>query len=411
MNYEELLASKSDGRLNKSQMPIGLYYREQVNGKYCGRVDIRPEMGESILYTEALKTECEKNTKLLNSHQLHFTPVIDGTEIKQLEVESGNYLSFEQLLEEAPAVVAEKDFAMRVLTALVDITSYLHQQGMMHESYSPRTVMVRKGDKSPMLLSHGSFYMGLGNLEEFYGADSSYVAPEVMNHGTIDERCDVYSIGKFMEYLLEPTGIPIEYRSMLKKATSQAPEDRYERPEDMLKDVRRRKSFIRSAVTFVLALLIASVAIYAYFDSFPESSEVEFVKPAPRQPTDDLLDDGFDPAELGVVSGDSLTEDDLQAQREFEAKAEEIFRKKYEKEADRILSKIYNNEHMSNSEKKFAADNQSTIDELMKAQSKIGEEAGLDPTRSQLIATEIIDRVTEKKKGTLGGTNSRAIQK
>jgi len=147
-----------------------------------------------------------------------------------------------------------------------------------------------------------------------------------------------------------------------------------------------------------------------YFDMVPDTNPVEFVKPAPRQATDDLLDDGFSPEELGVVSYDSLGDDEKQLQREYEAKAEEIFRKKYAEEADRILSKIYDKEHMNNSEKKFAAESQSTIEELMKAQSEIASEAGLNPTRSQLIATEIIDKITEEKKAALGSSNSRGIQ-
>jgi hypothetical protein len=125
------------------------------------------------------------------------------------------------------------------------------------------------------------------------------------------------------------------------------------------------------------------------------------------------LDDGFDPAELGVTnsdSGDSLVFDEA-AERTYTAKAEEIFRKKYAQEADRILSKIYNKEYMSNAEKKFTAESQSTIDELMKKQAELGNDAGLTPERSQLIATEIIDRITEQKKKEMGGSNSRAIQK
>ena len=96
--------------------------------------------------------------------------------------------------------------------------------------------------------------------------------------------------------------------------------------------------------------------------------------------------------------------------RDYQAKAEEIFRKKYEKEADRILSKIYNKDYMSNSEKKFLSESESTIEELMKSQSELGEEAGLTPERSQLIATEIIERITNQKKKELGGTNSRGVQ-
>jgi hypothetical protein len=54
---------------------------------------------------------------------------------------------------------------------------------------------------------------------------------------------------------------------------------------------------------------------------------------------------------------------------------------------------------------------ESTIQELMKAQEEIAGESSLDPSRSQLIATEIIERITEQKKKELGGSNSRGIQK
>ena len=96
---------------------------------------------------------------------------------------------------------------------------------------------------------------------------------------------------------------------------------------------------------------------------------------------------------------------------EYQAKAEQIFRKRYEKEADRILSKIYNKDYMNVSEKKFMADNQETLKELMEVQQRLGEEASLTPERSQLIASQIIERITNEKKKQLGSTNARGIQK
>jgi len=317
------------------------------------------------------------------------------------------------MLNETPAVVAQRDFLKTVLEGLVSITTLLHKKGIRHLCFSPRTVFARKGDYSPMLLSHGSYYMSMSNLEEFYGDDAQYVAPEVLQHGTIDDRCDVYSIGKFLQGLCATSDMPFEYRSALKKATSELPEDRFNTPEELLNAVRKKHNVIRSAVIVAISCVAALVCVGLYFDMFPETNSVEFVKPVPRQPTDDLLDDGFDPAELGVTnsdSGDSLVFDEA-AERTYTAKAEEIFRKKYAQEADRILSKIYNKEYMSNAEKKFTAESQSTIDELMKKQAELGNDAGLTPERSQLIATEIIDRITEQKKKEMGGSNSRAIQK
>ena len=39
MNYEELLAARNDGKKHPVMLPIGGFYREQVDGKWRGVVD------------------------------------------------------------------------------------------------------------------------------------------------------------------------------------------------------------------------------------------------------------------------------------------------------------------------------------------------------------------------------------
>ena len=420
MNYEELIAAKVGGKLNLSVLPIGEFFRSKNGNKYQSRVEIHQSLIDNITFCEGLKRECEETGTIAEKHQLHFTPVMQNDEIVRLDiVEPGQFMCYDEMLREMPSVVAQRKFLFNVLEALVNMTELLHKKGIRHICYSPHTVFARKGDYTPLLLTHGSYYLGLNDLEAFFGQDTQYVAPEVLQHGTIDDRCDVYSIGKFMESLGTVSELPIEYRRAMKKATSESPEDRYNTPEELFKAVRRVHSYIRTTLTVLGCVIAALVITSLYFEMFPETEPVEFVKPAPRQPTDDLLDDGFDPAEMGVTnSGDSLVYDrgdslayDKAMEHEYSAKAEEIFRKKYEKEADRILSKIYNKDYMSNAEKKFSAESESTINELMKKQAELGNDAGLTPERSQLIATEIIDRVTEKKKKEMGSTNSRSVVK
>ena len=378
MNYEELLAARNEGQKHQVMQPIGGFYREQVDGKWRCIVDIRPELNQNIAFSKALQAECEKNATLVDKHQIHFTALKnDAGDVDRLELELGNYQTFEQLLLDNPAVVAEKGFMDTVLESLVEATSYLHSQQVRHLCYSPKTVFVRKGDNKALLLSHGSFYQSMSDLNEFYGDDAKYVAPEVLNGGSVDDRCDIYGIGKFMLSLYDQSDLPLEYRSALKKAASESPEDRFETPEDLLKAIQKRRANFKSLITLLGVVIATVVCVGIYFEYFPETQPVEFVTPAPRQPTDDLIDDGFDPAELGVTSdGDSLVVDEA-AERDFQAKAEEIFRKNYEKEADRILSKIYNKEYMSNSEKQFMSESESTIEELMKSQSKLGSDAGI----------------------------------
>ena len=115
-----------------------------------------------------------------------------------------------------------------------------------------------------------------------------------------------------------------------------------------------------------------------------------------------MLDKGFSPDEIGVGLTDSLDTMSVKEQaRDYQAKAEQIFRKRYEEEAERILSKIYNKDYMSKSEKKFMAENQETLKELMELQQKMGEEASLTPEHAQVIASEIIERISNEKKKSL----------
>ncbi len=411
MNYEELLSSRQDGRLNTTQLPIGTYYRMQIDGKYRGMIDIRKELNHSVVFSEALKRECEYNRRLTNPHQLHFTPMSNGDDIQRLEVEHGVYLSLQELIDDNPATLAQEHFFDHLLESLVDITTYLHKEGLWHVCFSPRNIMVRKGDNRIMLLSHGSFYRDMNDQSELYGTDAQYVAPEVLQHEKTDGRCDVYSIGKLLETLFERSSMPMEYKEAIKRATSENPDDRFATPEDLLKAVQQRRNTFKSIVSLAIAVVIALFVIGLYFDMMPESEPIEFVKPAPRQATDDLIEHGYDPAEMGITTADSLSEEDRQTMKEYEAKAEAIFKKKYEAEANRILDKIYNKDFMSNSEKIFLSKSKSVIEELVERQQALGEEAGLDPERSERIAGEINERLTNAKKKALGGTNKRGIQK
>lgn len=413
MNYEELLASRKDGKLNKTRLPIGDYYRQQIDGKYRSMVDIKPELNNNIKFGEALKAECEQNATLTNQHILHFRPQMEGQDIVRLEMEQGQYQPLQQVLNDTPSIVAEPNFIEEFTRQLLETAAYLHEQGAFGVCYSPQTVFLRKGDNAVMLSHVGSHYLVMSDPSQLYhDGMEEFVAPEVMNRGTIDNRCDIYSIGKLLQKIFDQADMPLALRKVVKRAVGEAPEDRFNTPTDMLSSINRKRNTYRSVMTAAIALAIAGLAIALYFDMVPESNPVEFVKPAPRQATDDLIDDGFNPEELGVTNdGDSLVAAERVSQEEYQAKAEAIFRKRYTEAADKILSKIYSKENMNVSEKNFLSQSESTVNELMKVQQEIAAESALDPSRSQLIATEIIERLTEQKKNALGGSNSRGIQK
>ena len=234
-----------------------------------------------------------------------------------------------------------------------------------------------------------------------FGEFSAYIAPEVLEGGEIDERTDIYSIGKFIECLFAVSSMPYQYKNVVARATQVDPQKRYQSVADMRRDISIKNKLYKSLFTFAGAAIVALIGIGIFWDLTPTTTPVEFVKPAPRQATDDLLDDGFDPrTELGVISADSsiqLTPAQQKKQAEYQKKNEEIFRKQYAAAAARIINKVYNKQNMSNNEKRFIAGSQATLDQLSKLQTDLGGKANLTDAKSQKIAAEVINNITEQK--------------
>jgi len=149
-----------------------------------------------------------------------------------------------------------------------------------------------------------------------------------------------------------------------------------------------------------------------YFYLLPSPDDIEYVKPVEEPIPDDMLDEdgdllfgiGADADSAAIAEAvskqakinDSVSVDDRKL-REYQAKAEAIFRKQFSRAADQILSRVYNNEKMNMSEKEFMVRSKAMTEELAKKEQELAKQADLGNERSQRIASEIIDQLTTKK--------------
>ena len=386
--------------MSKETIPFGVLYRKMVDNKYTSVIDLRDDLIDSLVFSEALTAECKQNAKLDHQRQMHFETSSDSSGLYGVTLGHGSFHTFERLLTDSPAVIAGKNFINNTITDLLDMTAWLHEQGIYHICYAPNNVFARKSDNAVMLLFHGSAYRIVNDQQALYADSAEFIAPEVLEEGVFDERADIYSIGKFIEYLYQQSELPIELKGVVKKATAENPEDRYQTVEAMKNSITSRQATHKSVLTGAAALLIMAICFGLYFSLLPEQEDIEFIKPAPKEDAEEeLLDKGFDPmTELGIIVDSAAAQADEKKMKEYEAKAEQIFRKNYTREADRILSKIYTDDRMRTTEKNFKATSQSTMEELVKAQAQFGNEAGLSDSRSQVIASQIIEQVSNRLK-------------
>ena len=122
MNYEELLETRDARKTNKIRLPYGFFYKRLIDGKYSNFVEFHDELADNILFNECVRRQCDALGSVKNKHQLHFTPNQEDEGIYALAVEPGNYITFEQLLNDSPSVVARKDFLESTIRDLVEIT-------------------------------------------------------------------------------------------------------------------------------------------------------------------------------------------------------------------------------------------------------------------------------------------------
>lgn len=407
MNYEELLASRNGAAMRKDEMPFGLLYKKKNEGVYVNYLDLRPELCDSLRFCEALKAESQLVATMKDRRQLHFQVVTDSSGLCSVIVEQGSCYTFERLLEDKPAIVANKNFVERVMKSLVETTTSLNSQGIYHLCFAPSNILVRKGDDTPLLLFHGSSYILVNDREMLFGKGVDFVAPEVLEDGVADARSEVYSLGLLLKYLYAESDVPFEYRAVIAKATHTEPEKRYASPEDMLKAMTSRHSMRSTVIMALVALAVAAIGIGMFIELMPSQERVDFVEAAPKEDFgEEMYPDEYDSSSLldsmSARSTDSTAARvDEKQMKVYEAKAEQIFRKRYTAEANRILSKIYNNENMNSSEKKFLSESSHVMKELAEKQIELGSEAGLSDAKSQRIASEIIERISNEKKAKL----------
>ena len=414
VNYEELIESRDKRKTGKFRLPYGYFYKRIIDNKYSNFVEFHDEMTDNILFSECIRRQCDALKTIKSKYQLHFTPNEGGDDdsVYAVAIEPGNYISFEQLLNDNPAIVAKDDFINTTIRNLVEITTELNSLGIQHLCFAPSNILVRKSDNEVRLLLHGSFFLPTKMQDTFFEDIEGFIAPEVMSDAQCSDRSDVYSLGKFIEHLYTSSGLPFELKKVIRKAIAEEPENRYASVADMYSDMKMRTNIRKTSTIGIAAVIIALFVVNTFFDLVPNTEPIEFVKPVEEPVNESLLDEGFNPlTELGpdadsatiakaiqdYMSNDSDKVDEKKM-REFQAKAEQIFRKQYTKAADLILSKIYNNERMNNSEKNFKASSKEVMEELVEKQKELASKSSLSDATTQRIASEIIEQLTDKKK-------------
>ena len=408
MNFEELLKQKNNrGAITQPTLFGALVKWKGDDGKYVNAIELRHDLTDAAGFMSAIEAEEKANRKTNHKQQLHFELQTTPTGEAGVQIEAGSVSTIAHLMDDNPAIVASKNFCKDIIEGLLTVTTFLNGQGIYHLCYSPDNIFLRRNSNIPLLLLHGSAYATLPERNRLWKNHDQYIAPEVLEGSEATPASDVYSIGRFMEYLYSSSDIPIELRSVVKKATAETPDQRYENAGEMMAALGKKRMLTR-IVKIAAAAIIAAGIVWAVSSSLmPQRYAMDYLAPAPKEDPDSALNKGFDENMELALLVDSLTTNDgtapgqlsaqqEQAYKEHQSKAEEIFRRQYTKQAERILARLYGKSRATMTQNDFVTLSATVTDELMRAQQQLTEMTNLSPTRSQLIASDIIDQVTNR---------------
>ena len=233
-------------------------YRVKLYGKLHFMKRLKPELMTDPRYVLALQKEFETGYRLDHPHLVRYlskgddyllTEYVDGETLKQFVISHPDYFK-------------SRKNANRFLSQLLEVVGYLHQHQIVHLDLKPDNILITRIGHDVKLTDLGFCYSDV--FIDTTGRTDHYAAPEQVEGKNIDERTDIYAIGKMLETL----PLPSIYNKVKNRCLQEDPLKRYQSAEEMLNQLPNEKLYNRWWLALVPVFAVV-LALWFYDSSKP----------------------------------------------------------------------------------------------------------------------------------------------
>ena len=228
------------------------------NGKKVIVKTLKQELANDAACRASLREEYETTSMLDNKY---IRKALDFVQIEGLgDCIIFEYIEGKSLAEHVRVGTLSEKQVKSVLAEVCEALYYLQRNGIVHCNLNPDNIMVTAADCRAKLIDIGIPETKQDADRELLIKEMEFVAPEIIKGEDIDNRADIYSIGKIMEFIGE-RNISKQFGAIATHCTQFSKEQRFDSINDVRSAITKGHSFVKLIILAVVLLVLAGLAI------------------------------------------------------------------------------------------------------------------------------------------------------
>lgn len=233
-------------------------YRYNKDGKFRVLKALKPKYRGDFLYERLLRKEYEIGYEL---DHINICKIFSWLYTEEL----GNCIEMEYidgvtLQEEIEGGTLDKGDVRKIILEICDALTYIHHKQIIHRDLKPQNIIITHNGKNVKLIDFGLSDTDWHSILKGKGGTIEYAAPELIEEGEVDCRCDIWSLGVIINHLGE------RYRKIARKCMNKEKQKRFSSAEEVKKsilqsDTRKYWWIIPAGIAAIAAIIIGIGAI------------------------------------------------------------------------------------------------------------------------------------------------------
>lgn len=242
-------------------------YKVLIYGKWHFLKRPKKIYSDNPLYLSAFQKEFEIGYTLDHPNIVRY--IIKGEDLNGLYILTDYVDGFTlaDFIKSNPNYFKDDKHLEKFLNQLLSALKYLHERQILHLDLKPDNILITGVNNDVKLVDFGFSYTDCFSSFTI-GKTALYAAPEQLLKEEVDQRTDIYGIGKILEFIFGKGDFKTSslYRSLIDRCLSENKEDRFNNISEIQKYISNKSKSKNKIIYLVatLGLLVISALIYQF---------------------------------------------------------------------------------------------------------------------------------------------------